>query len=614
MRARVLPLLLRPTPPPLGLGIAVAAAFVAAETLVAYPVRRYAPEVSLGVVYLLGVLVVALVWGLALGAATSVVSATAFDFFHVPPHGSFVPDDPTNWVVLGVLLAVAFILASIADLARRRAIEADERRGEADLAAEMARLLLRANDLRSALPGTARRLAQALQLPAAAIELEAVPGDERRAAFPLRDGDTRIGTLLVDAGLARTVERRLRERVVPSVEALLRTAREREAMRRALEASRDELRLLAEEQAALRRVATLVARAVSPSDVLDAVAAEVGGLLGADSTSLLRDEKDGTATVVAYRSEGGGDVALGSRAPTEGGSMLATVMRTRRGVRVDSGEGLPGLGAALARDPSGHFAIGTPIVVEDRVWGAMIAIWAREKPPAAGTEGRMAEFTELIATAIANAASRDELAASRARVVATADETRRRIERDLHDGAQQRLVSLGLELRAAQDAVPPELGELRAQLTQTTQRLGEVVHDLLEISRGIHPATLSRGGLGPALKTLARRSAVPVALAVRTDDRLPAPVEVAAYYVVSEALTNAAKHARASAVEIDVQAAGSIVRLTIRDDGVGGADPSQGSGLLGLRDRIEALGGKIDVASPPGSGTSLVVSIPIDVA
>jgi signal transduction histidine kinase len=296
----------------------------------------------------------------------------------------------------------------------------------------------------------------------------------------------------------------------------------------------------------------------------------------------------------------------------DGASILASVLRTRRVARIDRYLGPPGPCAATPPDQRSRCAVAAPIVVEDRVWGAMIATWARESPPEAGTEGRMAEFTELVATAIANADSRAELTASRARVVATADETRRRIERDLHDGAQQRLVSLGLELRAAQDAVPSDLGELREQLAQAARGLGGVVDDLLEISRGIHPAILSKGGLGPALKALARRSAVPVELDVRSDRRLPGPVEVAAYYVVSEALTNAAKHANASVVHVDFQAADSTAQLTIRDDGVGGADPGHGSGLIGLRDRIEALGGTIEVVSPAGSGTSLVVRIPTD--
>lgn len=208
-------------------------------------------------------------------------------------------------------------------------------------------------------------------------------------------------------------------------------------------------------------------------------------------------------------------------------------------------------------------------------------------------------------------ASRAELTASRARVVAAGDVARRRIERDLHDGTQQRLVSLGLELRVTEAMVPPESDELRAQLTRTAQRLAEAVGDLQEVSRGIHPAILSRGGLGAALRTLTRRSAVPVELDVRFDRRLPEPVEVAAYYVVSEALTNAAKHANASLVHVDIEAPDGVLQLTVRDDGIGGADPDHGSGLVGLRDRVEAIGGHLEITSPSGGGTSLLVTIPL---
>jgi PAS domain S-box-containing protein len=205
-----------------------------------------------------------------------------------------------------------------------------------------------------------------------------------------------------------------------------------------------------------------------------------------------------------------------------------------------------------------------------------------------------------------------EVEASRARIVAAGDETRRRIERDLHDGAQQRLVLLELQLQGAAAMAPNELEDLQAQLSRIGEGLAGVLDEIREISHGIHPAILSEGGLGPALKALARRSAVPIELDVRTDRRLPDPVEVGAYYLVSETLTNAAKHAQASVVHIDVEAEDSIVQLMIRDDGVGGADHAQGSGLVGLSDRVEALGGRIEIASPAGHGTSLLVRIPIE--
>jgi signal transduction histidine kinase len=209
--------------------------------------------------------------------------------------------------------------------------------------------------------------------------------------------------------------------------------------------------------------------------------------------------------------------------------------------------------------------------------------------------------------------SRDELAASRARVVATADDTRRRIERDLHDGAQQRLVSLALGLRAAQASVPPELGTLEAELSRVAEGLASVLDDLREIARGIHPAILAEGGIGPALKTLARRSPIPVELEVHPESqtRLPESVEVATYFVVAEALTNAAKHAEASSILVRVDVDEEELRLSIRDDGRGGADPDTGTGLIGLKDRVEAIAGTLVVESPVGGGTTLLVVLPL---
>ena len=247
-------------------------------------------------------------------------------------------------------------------------------------------------------------------------------------------------------------------------------------------------------------------------------------------------------------------------------------------------------------------------MVEGRVWGALIAFTKREF--AAGIEHRMAQFTELAGTAIANADSRAELAASRARVVAAADDARRRIERDLHDGIQQRLVSLALELRNVESTVPPGQEDLAARLGQTAEGLAGAVEDLQEIGRGIHPAVLAKG-LVPAIRTLALRSAVAVELDAELDGRLPETVEVAVYYVVSEALTNAAKHAGASVVRVDLHADTDTVSVTVADDGVGGADLRGGSGLMGLKDRVEAFGGRMELTSPAGGGTRVRVTVPI---
>jgi signal transduction histidine kinase len=245
------------------------------------------------------------------------------------------------------------------------------------------------------------------------------------------------------------------------------------------------------------------------------------------------------------------------------------------------------------------------------MWGVMVAASTRTQPLPPNTEDRLADFTDLVATAIANAEAREELMASRARIVATADETRRRIERDLHDGAQQRLVSLALQLRAAQASVPPGMEQLGAELDRAAAGLAGTLEELREYARGIHPAVLGEGGLVPALKTLARRSPVAVALDLALAERLPERVEVTAYYVVSEALANAAKHAGASVIRVRVAADGGKARLVVSDDGVGGADPARGSGLVGLRDRVEATGGTLTVHSPAGRGTRLVAELPM---
>ncbi|MDQ1514317.1 MAG: hypothetical protein QOE80_147 [Actinomycetota bacterium] len=379
-----------------------------------------------------------------------------------------------------------------------------------------------------------------------------------------------------------------------------------------LETSHNELCLLVEEQAALRRVATLVARAVPPAEVFDAVCGEVGWLLEAPLTRLLRCEPDGTTTILAGRGELPelGRRFVGERLELDENGAVAAVLRTGRAARLDDVQRALGP-AALARQPGLRSAVAGPIVVQGRLWGVMTAGWLGPGPLPAGAEGRLAQFTELAATAIANADSRVELAASRARVVAAADESRRRIERDLHDGTQQRLVALALDLRAADASVPPEMVEVKAQLASTADGLAAAVDNLQEISRGIHPAILSQGGMEAALKVLARRSSVPVQLDVSGDRRLPDSVQVAVYYVVSEALTNVAKHARASLVRVRLAAEGAVLRLSVDDDGVGGAVPGEGSGLIGLRDRIEALGGTIEIASPAGTGTTLLVEIPV---
>jgi signal transduction histidine kinase len=374
--------------------------------------------------------------------------------------------------------------------------------------------------------------------------------------------------------------------------------------------SRTGLARLAEEQAALRRVATLVARGVPAEVVFAAVTEEVAELLPVEFASLGRFESDGTGTVMATSGRIDDRFPVGSRWPLTGKNVVTTIFETGRPARIDGYADASGPLGDTAREEGFGSGVGTPIIVEGRLWG-MVASYSPQLLPA-DTEARLASFTELVATAIANAQSRAELTASRARIVAAADETRRRIERDLHDGIQQRLVTLGLELRTAQATVPLPLSGLDAALVRVADGLATVFDELREISHGIHPAILSKGGLKPALNALRRRSPIPVELNLHTDRRLPEPVEVAAYYVVSEALTNAAKHAHASVATVDLHTHHAYVQLTIRDDGIGGADPNQGTGLLGLRDRIEALGGTLHVTSPTGNGTTLLIEVPLE--
>jgi signal transduction histidine kinase len=368
---------------------------------------------------------------------------------------------------------------------------------------------------------------------------------------------------------------------------------------------------LTEEQAALRRVATLVARGAPPSDVFSAVAQELAREFGASITTVLRYEDDGTATIVGGWSEPGTPIPIGARLKVAGQGISVSVLRTGAAARTERFDGPPGSVARFFQEAGVSTGSGSPIVVEGRLWGIAVAASGDADALPAGTEHRIAGFTELAATAIANAEAQAQLMESRARVVASADETRRRIERDLHDGAQQRLVSLALQLRAAQAEVPPELGRLGAELERVTAGLTSALDELREYARGIHPAFLAERGLGPALKTLARRCPIPVDLDVKLEGRLEERVEVCAYYVVSEALTNVAKHASASHVTVRAEVVSGVLRVSVRDDGRGGAGFARGTGLVGLKDRVEALSGRISLLSPAGAGTTLRAELPL---
>jgi len=376
--------------------------------------------------------------------------------------------------------------------------------------------------------------------------------------------------------------------------------------------ARVELRGYAEEQAALRRLAMLVAEGAAPEKVLTAVAKEVGRLLGVEYTAMTRYDPDGFRTVVAAWSNSGPSFPIGTRTKLGGRNVTTLVRQTGQPARIDdyASEASGPIAEAVGTFGS-NAAVGAPITVEGRLWGVMV-LDSRSGPLPPGTEARLAGFTELAGTAIANAEARTALAASRARTVAAADATRRRIERNLHDGAQQRLVSLTLDLRAAEAAAAAGIGDLVPELDRVAAGLDGVLADLREIARGLHPAVLADGGLAPALKTLARRSAVPAHLDILLDRRLPEPVEIAAYYTVAEALTNGAKHAGATALDIEVSIGDGVLHVRVRDNGCGGANFDDGTGLVGLKDRAEALGGRLWLDSPPGAGTTLEISLPLD--
>ena len=377
------------------------------------------------------------------------------------------------------------------------------------------------------------------------------------------------------------------------------------------DARRGEADAAARQQAALRRVATAVARGMDPSDVFSAVTTELAQILSVQNAALFRYESDGTAVLLAA-CDGPGlpKMPVGEHFSLDGDSVVEMVRRDGRVARMDSHDHATGSAAARVRALGLHSGVGAPIVVDGRLWGVAIVGSSRRASFPPDTEERLTDFADLAAMAVANVQARSDLNASRTRVVTAADDARRRLERDLHDGAQQRLVSLALKARTTELSLPAGQDGVREQLADIVQGLGDVSEELRAISRGIHPAILSKGGLAPALRSLASRSVVPVELDVDVPGRLSDRVEVAAYYVVAEALTNTARHAHASEVKVSVTAADGHLDLVIQDDGVGGADAKNGSGLIGLVDRVEAVGGHLWVNSAAGAGTSLSATIP----
>jgi GAF domain-containing protein len=367
---------------------------------------------------------------------------------------------------------------------------------------------------------------------------------------------------------------------------------------------------LNDEQAALRRVATLVARRVPPEDLFAAVTAEVERLLPVDFAHMGRYEPGGTIAVLAASGTTVDHFPVGRRWSLGGKNLATIVFETGRPGRIDGYADAFGPLGVTGRELGICSSAGTPIIVEGRVWGVVIAGSTVEQALPADLEARLGSFTELVATAIANAESRAELAASRARIVAAADESRRRIERDLHDGAQQRLVHAVIALKLAMRALSnaePNAGKLVAEALRHAEQANS---ELRELAHGILPGALIRGGLRAGVEALVSRVSLPVTVNVPVE-RLPAAVEATAYFIISEALTNVVKHARATGAQVTARVERGELRVEVRDDGVGGARGGQSSGLGGLADRASALDGRLELESPPGGGTRLFAVLPI---
>jgi signal transduction histidine kinase len=633
------------------LALAAGVAAFALTAVVGSLLRGHVPALVLGPVLLAGVLVASRTLGILYALPVGVAAIEAFDWFFLPPLRDF---DDSAAILLGLFIVMAVIVGSVATAATRRAVLSERARD--DLLNEQVKLRRVATlvaggatpddvfgtiaDELAGLIGADSTFVTRLNEPPGSVTVvgsfggltEEMPvghqivltdgmllsqvaegGKPGQLSGPaLRDGP--FGPLVVKLGIrvvmavpievggrlwgvvvAGTAQRRFPEGTESRVGDFIHLAALAIANAHAVQ----QLRGLAEEQASLRRLALLVAQDAPPDVVFGAATSEIHQQFGTLTARMIRYELDGSATLLANEGTSGPHVQVGHRwegYPPEG--ITATIHRTGRTARVHDFRELPG-GEKYAEEGL-VWAAGVPIHANGRLWG-MIAVGSGEGRLPEDLEERVAEFTDLVAIAVANAQSRAELISSRARIVAAGDEARRRIERDLHDGAQQRLVALALRLRTA---VESDLPDLAADLLV-------VIDELRELSRGIHPAVLSDSGLRPALRALGRRSPLPVEIDVRLGERLPQPVEIGAYYVVSEVLTNAVKHAQATVVTVDASVEQDRLLLVIRDDGIGGADFSRGSGLLGLKDRIEALGGTIEVRSPAGAGTVVTCEVPV---
>ena len=386
---------------------------------------------------------------------------------------------------------------------------------------------------------------------------------------------------------------------------------ERTRAARALAKTEAAQRALADEQAALRRVATLVAGDAPPSRVFEQVTEEVGKLLGLPGANVIHYDGVRTATVVGAWSEHGPPrFPVGTRLDVDGDTVVARVVRTGQAARVDYDEASGSLAKAVL-SAGYRSAVAAPVTVGGRIWGVLAAASTSGEPLPDDSEQRLGDFAELVAQALANADAYERLAASSARLVQVGDAERQRLERNLHDGAQQRLVSVALELSMAVVRLESDPAAARELLVAAQAELTRGLDELRELARGIHPAVLTERGLGPALDALVARAPIPVELTAVPELRFDASIEAAMYYVVAESITNVAKYAHASSASVSIERANGAATVTVCDDGVGGADPAAGSGLRGLAARVEALRGRLDIESPRGGGTRISAQIPV---
>jgi signal transduction histidine kinase len=646
-----------------------ALAFLASTALflltAAIPIRHHlVPILILGGVYLWIVLVAAQRLGPLYAVPLAIAAGLAFDSFYIPPTREFGADNWHNWLVTAIYISMGVLIGLIGSRSQRRAESSENARG--DLADEQAALRRVATLIAQGSPpsevfgAVAREVGQLLAADAThmaryepggtafgvgswssdgshvsvgtrtTLDETSLVGRVARTGRPARvanydHASAEIAAVVHELGIRSSVGSPIvvdgqlwgvmvvssmdDQELPPETETRIAGFTELVATAISNTEARAEVERLAEEQAALRRVATLVAEGAPPSAVFDAVVAEVAGVFDADVVTVIRFEADGAATLLARRGEPTGGVRIGTRAKLEGRSVAGAVMQSGRPVRIDDSEGGPGLVAAKARQAGVRSAVGAPLVVEGRLWGTMVASWTGDEVPPADTEERLAQFAELVDTAIANADSRAQLTASRERVLVAGDDARRRVVRDLHDGAQQRLVHTIVTLKLAQRALKQDDGRAESLVAEALGHADKANAELRELAHGMLPSILTRGGLRAGLDELVSRVDLPVTVEI-TSERFPAGIEASAYFAVAEALTNVVKHSRARSAEVTAVAGDGVLRVEVRDDGIGGADPN-GTGLVGIDDRVASLGGSLRIESPAGGGTLVAAVLPL---